>query len=156
VSLSLAGRLLAVSPSIFAFLFCALSPEMTSVAKWRIGMLMTDAAEKTTEGTAIPPHQTKKYIEQYLEYTVDISQFLPGFLLPVVTVLASLHLGLSLVTGAVVLIVAVVAFIMLLICVLRADPVTYVRAKPLGRYTILSLVWMVINAATAIWIGVAL
>jgi hypothetical protein len=156
VNVSVTDRLLTVSPCIAAVIFCALSPEMTWVAKWRIGMLLTDAAEKTTGGMVIPPHQSKRYIDQYLEYTIDIAQFLPGFLLPIVTVLASLHLGLNVATGGVVLGVAFVALIALLIGVLRADPVTYVGTKPVGRYTILSLVWMIINAAAAIWIGLAL
>jgi hypothetical protein len=129
---------------------------MTWVAKWRIGTLLTDADEKTTEGTMIPPHRSKRYIDQYIEYTVDIAQFLPGFLLPIVTVLTSLHRGLNVATGGVVLGIAFVALIALLIGILRVDPVTYVGKKPVGRYTILSLVWMVINAAAAIWIGLAL
>lgn len=45
------------------------------------------------------PHLSQDNIGDYVEDVVDIAQFLRGFLLPVITVLASLHLGLNLATA---------------------------------------------------------
>lgn len=87
---------------------------------------------------------------------MDSAQFLPGSLLPGITVLASLHFGLNVATAGVLLALVLIALIFLLIRVLGTDPVTYVSRKYVRRYTLLSAVWLATNAVAAIWVGIAL
>jgi hypothetical protein len=104
----------------------------------------------------VPPHLSENYIGDYVGYVVDIAQFLPGFLLPVITVLASLHFGLNVATAGVLLALVLIVLIFRVILVLGTDPVTYVSRKYVHQYTLLSAVWLAMNAVAAIWVGFVL
>lgn len=154
MNVTLADRFLAISPSLAAVVVCGLAPELTKIARWRISSMLKGLDSSTTGGSGpVPPHLSESYIGDYVEYVVDIAQFLPGFLLPVITVLASLHFGLNVATAGVLLLLVLVALIFLLIRVLGTDPVTYVSRKYVHRYTLLSAVWLAMNAVAAIWVA---
>jgi len=155
---SLAAKIIAAAPFIATSLFYSAAPELTRILKEKIRALLqsSDAMTRREESTApseedvAPPALNPRYIEDYLEYTVDAAQVLPTLALPILAMFFALSQGLGSLELSIMLAIGVPVLVLLYVRILLADPVNYAGRKYFKRYSLLPLITMVLNGCAGV------
>lgn len=141
------GEHLAVAgPFLFALLLCAVTPELTSLARRtllnRIAPTYREQGAETQSALPPVPHPylSREYIGDYLEYAGDTAQAVPLVALPIVGTLFSLQQGLNAVIAMLLLSVSVVLMMWRIARLLQVDPIRYIERKIWLKYTTLTFV----------------
>jgi len=146
-----AERIAVAAPFAAAVALYAISPEITKVIRGHVEATVAAAGRFTnTNSDGGPPHLSKEYIGDYLEYAIDAGQVLPTFALPLTGVVLALAAGLNPLAIGLLILVAIPGLVWIALRVFAAEPVTYVAKKNAwGRYTLLPTAGMIVNALAA-------
>jgi hypothetical protein len=140
-----------------AALFYALAPESTRLVRDHINNVFSAASNMSQAKQEIPPHLSREYIGDYLEYSIDAAQVFPTFALPAVGALFALHSGLSALGAVLLLGLGIPCLVFIGLRVLLAEPIAYVGKKYFRkRYTFLPATGMLLNVLAAVVVTVFL
>ncbi len=153
----LAGAAVSTAPFIAAFALYAISPEVTATVRARIQSTLEHARRHTTtDPSRRPPHLSDEYVGDYIEYAIDAAQVIPTIALAVIGGMLVLQTDMGPLGVALVFIVVIPGLVGTALKVLLADPIRYVATKYVyGRYSLLPVAGMVLNALAVLAIVVA-
>ena len=136
-----------LAPFVLGIIMAALAPELSGAVRDRVESVMHQAEPKVPTAGKSPPHTSKEYVGDYVEYAADAAQTIPSLLLPLVGAALVLKDNQLAISTVLLLVVIVPRCLYIFFTVIKVDPLSYVARKYLrARYTFLPLAAMVMNS----------